>query len=447
MGTGASSGPPDRPRGAGEGGGPHKAHGSGSAASAEAAFRSVGLLLLTGGWAVAVLLLLCPLGCLPYLRLCRAANHNRAGVGERSTIGVRAPPPEQVVFEGPPHVLARPDNRWGPPRRHGVYVPSLINEVLPQCALALAGAPLVALLAWGEYGALSSIGWHWGPPATMLTKGGGGFAARLASWAAICPPWQLSLFCVAAVVFGFGLLTAYPVSSFFLWGSIAGASGAVGALCLPGAPALNAATEGASLLRALPRPLLIGSAAACLAAGICSFQQSTRMRGALAKPVGSCLCRCSSGWLDYPNDATASRVVVGASVLSLITSVGLFLCAALWGPLHARKDICFCHGFEALFEQELEQHQQQLLQYVGDARVIQLSSTGSLNKEEPRSSSSNSNSNGTDVWGQRSLPGGALEPLGPPPPGPRRGPRSYAASVVVEGLRRIVRKCTRSRGP
>ncbi|KAL8441783.1 hypothetical protein Emag_006913 [Eimeria magna] len=469
-------GPPPRPRNAGEGGGARKARGPPSAAPAEAAFRSVGLLLLVGGWVVAALLLLCPLGCLPYLRLCRAANHNRAGVGERSP-AVGAPPPERVVFEGPPHILLRPDNRWGPPRHHGVYVPSLINEVLPQCALALAGAPLVALLAWGEYGALLSIAGRWGPPASMLAKGGLG--ARLASWAAVCPPWQLSLFCVAAVVLGFGLLTAYPVSSFFLWGSIAGASGALGTLCLPGAPALHAATGGASLLRALPRPLLSGAAAACLAAGICSFHQSTRVRGALAKPevlllglrvlccfVACLMVLCCSrpltlrssnagwdpffgGWLYYPDDVTASMIVVGASVLSLLASLGLFFCAALWGPPHARKDICFCQGFGAPFEQELEQ--QQPLQYVGQARAIQLASTGCVNKEVPRcSSSSSSNSSSsrgrTDELGHVSLPGEALEPP-EGPLGPQRGPWSHAASVVMKGLRRVTRTCTRSRGP
>ncbi|KAL8441871.1 hypothetical protein Emed_007465 [Eimeria media] len=464
-------GPPTRPRDAGEGGGAGKAQGQASGASAEAAFRSVGLLLLAGGWSVAALLLLCPLGCLPYLRLCRATSHNRAGVGERSP-AVGAPPPEQVVFEGPPHVLSRPDNCWGPPRRHGVYVPSLINEVLPQCALAMAGAPLVALLAWGEYGALSSLAGRWGPPASMLAKAG--FGARLGSWAAVCPPWQLSLFCVAAVVLGFGVLTAYPVSSFFLWGSIAGASGALGALCLPGAHALHAATGGASLLKALPRPLLSGAAAACLAAGICSFHQSTRVRGALAKPevlllgvralcclVACLMLLCCSrplpprsshagwdtlfgGWLYYPDDATASVIVVWAFVLSLLASLGLCFCAALWGPPHARKDICFCQGFEAPFEQELEQ--QQSLRYVGEARVIQLSSTDSVDKEERRCSSSSSCSSSTDVFRRVSLPGEALEPP-EGPLGPRGGPWSHAASVVMEGLRRVSRTCTRNRGP
>ncbi|KAL8272185.1 hypothetical protein Esti_003850 [Eimeria stiedai] len=461
-------GPPTPPRNAGEGGGPRKAHGSASAASAEAAFRSVGLLLLAGGWAVAALLLLCPLGCLPYLRLCRAASHNRAGVGERSP-AAGAPPPEQVVFEGAPHVLFRPDNCWGPPRLHGVYVPSLINEVLPQCALALAGAPLVAVLAWGEYGALSSIAERWGPPASMLAKGSPG--ARLSSWAAVCPPWQLSLFCVAAVVLGFGLLTAYPVSSFFLWGSIAGALGALGALYLPRASALHAATGGASLLRALPRPLLSGAAAACLAGGICSFRQKTRVRGALAKPevllLGlrvlcyfvACLmllccsrplpvCSSSVSWLYYPDDATASTVVAGASLLSLLASLGLFFCAALWGPPHARKDICFCQGFGARFEQELEGgQQQQQLQYVGEARVIQLAPTGFVDKEEPCfSNSSNSSSSSTDGSGHMSLPGEVLEPP-EGPLGPRRGSWSHAASIVVEGLRRVTRTCIRSRGP
>ncbi|CDJ39301.1 hypothetical protein, conserved [Eimeria tenella] len=56
---------------------------------------AAGLLLLCGGWMIAALLLLSPFGCIPFLRHCSAARHNRAGVGD-GPIG--APPQEG----GPP---------------------------------------------------------------------------------------------------------------------------------------------------------------------------------------------------------------------------------------------------------------------------------------------------------------------------------------------------------
>ncbi|CDJ37872.1 hypothetical protein ETH_00021885 [Eimeria tenella] len=49
-------------------------------------------------------------------------------------------------------------------------------------------------------------------------------------------------------------------------------------------------------------------------------------------------------WLLPSSDLHAIRVLLGASAASLVVSVGLFCCGALWGPPELRRDIDYCHG-------------------------------------------------------------------------------------------------------
>ncbi|KAL8439534.1 hypothetical protein Efla_006485 [Eimeria flavescens] len=463
-------------RTAGGAGGPPPSLGLGPPASGSANVGTAGLLLLVGGWGVAALLLLSPLGCLPFVRLCRAANHNRAGVGEQQGPGGGPRPSSCIVLEGgAPHELPQRDGCWGPPCQNGVYVPSLLNEVLPECLLMMLAAPLVAFLAWGEYGALWAFAAAVGPPASLPLEGkGGGPGAPLAGWAMTCPPWQLSLVCVSAAVLGFGLITQYPASSFCLWCTLAGLLGALGAPLLLGGFPPHAAPGTASLLRALPPSLVTAAAAACLAGGLCCFWQSRRMRGGLTKlelllhglRILCCflaslmlLCCCSppplhssssssssrggslyEGWVFIPSDVGASAAVLGASLVCLVASMGLFFCSAKWGPPKARRDIRFCRGFAAPTEQQ--QQQQQLLQHLGQARAIQLASLGPLDTE----GLANSSSSTAGVLGHTQLPGGALYPAEGPRV-PSGGPLSQAASSLLESVRGAFTRRSSSRGP
>lgn len=226
-----------------------------------------GLLLLLGGWAVATLMLLSPLGCLPYVRLCRAANHNRAGVGERSHRGRT-----RAALSGAP---LEPSS-WGPPLKHGIYAPSLITDLLPDCLGAVGGALLTALLIWGEYGALFSF--FSGQVGTPPVHWGGPWMTRLASWAAAYPPWSLSLSCVLFLLLLFGCLTSYPVSSSFVSGLLAAA---LGALASPLLLHEKVETGANTALRALPAPLLPAAAAACLVGGLCCCTHTKRLLTAL----------------------------------------------------------------------------------------------------------------------------------------------------------------------
>ena len=241
-------------------------------ASGAPELAAAGVVLLAGGWGVALLLLLSPLGCLPYVRHCTTERHNRGAIGEGPFIGSR------VLREGPLSVPSRAEG-WGIPRLHGVYVPSLLTEVLPQCLLAVAGAPLVALLAWGEYGALSTFASGWGPRAASL---GGPPGARLPAWAALYPPWPLSLSLVAVVLICFALLTAYPVSSVLLWGAFAGVLGGLGGPSLVWG---HERVEAHNALRALPPPLLPAAAAVSLAASLCCFRWAKGLLGYLTGTV------------------------------------------------------------------------------------------------------------------------------------------------------------------
>ena len=132
-------------------------------------------------------------------------------------------------------------------------------------------------------------------------------------------------------------------------------------------------------------------------------------------------------WFHRNEDAWACAAVVGASLICLLSTVGLFCYSALWGPPEVRKDISYCRGFRApswgSSPETIPRHVAPLQHQQQQARSIQLvslCSAGPLGGCPNNSSNSNSSSSSNRGGLQHlvSLPGEALHiSEGPSPPG------------------------------
>lgn len=176
------------------------------------------------------------------------------------------------------------------------------------------------------------------------------------------------------------------------------------------------------MLPSLQELLLQGTRALCwFGASLVLWRCSTprRPESGQEDPISLCILKL--------DDAAACATVVGASLISVFCSAGLFCCSVRWGPPELRRDISYCDSFKSPLSPAAELEQQ-----------LQLRSTqlASLSQLEPRGNTSSSSST-RETLDEESLQD----------PGDPQSTQSHILSWVVRGLRRTASGLSLHRGP